>query len=522
MTEGREHPTLGYLTNEERLKTYQTIIDGCAHLYSKGKPQAEKIKETLSFLIELGQKDPYFLAHLTSWAQKHESRDLKIATIFANSLSSADGRPFSHRSKYKKPNLRYVSAAALLNLDPKMALRVRDLGSLKFDVPKILNEGSHLTTAMKTAIKKYLKFREANLKILEGVKKAGLARIYKNLYRMVHLRPSDEAARILRWQQKDRKIEFKKSPFDFSGLKPIQIAKKIRDDKLPILGVLGALPKITPAIAVALLERATGNQALILRKTFEDAGVLEDREVKELYKSKIGEAKTSIDRVENLSKGASEEVKKIMKQAKSKVRKKETKGLGKVFLHLDVSSSMHRVIDFAKKRGAVIAETVDNPKENFRWGEFNQSGRRLPLPEDFTEDAFAAALFGKVTSGTTDVFACYPMARNEGSEIDVIISDQGHNMGILEQKIRRYHEKNPDKKKPKTCVVVSIPFEKRGIIQQAYEANGIPVAVMKTDALTSSAGVAGAIRHAMLGPMAVIEEILSCPLLSLPSWYFSL
>lgn len=520
----RETPTLPYLSQEARLSIYQLIVDGCQHLWSKGAVQEDKVKDALEPLVKLGQTDPYFLARLASWAVDSPSKDLKVLTTFANSLSSADGRPFSAGSKYSKPNLRYISSAAVCKLEPKLAWRVREIAGLKFGVDGVLNEGTHFPTFLNTALKKYLRYREANLEILRGIKKAGLGRTIVRLYRSVHMAPSYEAAAILRWAQKDKEIEFEESAFGFEKLTDLDIARKIQEEKLPVLGAIGALPrKMSPVIAVALLEQATGNQAIILRKTFEDAGVLKVKEVMKLYESKIKEAKTAVDRVDTLAKTASAEVKKALKKAKATVRKEEVGEVGKVYLHLDFSGSMQDVIEFAKERGATIAECVKNPKDNFRWGRFADRGEELPLPEEFVEDAFKATLFGIFPTGSTDVFARYPAAREFGADVDVVVTDQGHNVGDLEAKIRKYHEDNPDVAKPKACVIVNFDsLDSTNDVQNAYEANGIPVAVMKPDTLTAPALVANAVREAIKGPMAVIDSIMDTDFLKLPEWYFTI
>lgn len=524
----REHPTLPYLSQEERLAVYQRIIAGCSHLWSKNKLQKEKAIEALTSLIKLGQTDPYFLAHLTSWATTHPAKDLRVITIYANTLSSANGQPFSAGSKYKKPNLRYVSAAAICGLEPKLTLRVRQLAGLKFGIDGILNKSTHCPASLVTAIKKYLRYRESNLEILRGIKKAGLSKTLQWLYRSVHMAPSNEAAAILRWQQKDKKIKFAKPLFDFSKLSDLEIAKRIRKDKIPVLGALGALPHISPVIAIALLEQATGNQAIILRKTFEDAGVLKDKEVMKLFEKKIGEAKTAVDRVETLSKTASEEVKRAMKKARAKVRKKEMVDIGKVYLHVDFSPSMEGAVELAKERGAIIAECVNKPEENFRWGRFFEKGEELPLPETFEKDAFEAVLFGKTLGGGTDCFALYPKAREFGAEVDVFISDGEHNFGNeLPEKFKDYHEKHPDVVKPRAIVLVRV----RGTgpsagdarsIEKACEAVGIPYAEMKPETLTGSALVVNSIKAAILGPMETIHQIMSTELLRLPDWYMAI
>lgn len=521
-----ENLQLPYLSDQDKLGVYQTIIGGCQHLYSKGKIQEDKVLNAIKPLVKLGQDDPYFLAHLTSWivSNGNQNRDLQISSIYANALSSADGTPFSKGSAYKKPNLRYISVAALQGLAPKEVGRVREFGSLKFSVPKILRQGSHFPQVLKTAIRKYLQYREANLPMVKGIKKGGLGNIYKRLYRSVHLSPSDEVAAILRWNQKDgRDIKIEKSAFDFKGLSDLQIAKKIRKDRLPVLGAVGALERMSPVIAVALLEQATGNQAVILRKTFEDMGVLKDKDVLSLYRDKVSTAKTAIDRVETLSKSASEEVKKVLKDTRAKVRKKEMAGLGKVFLHIDFSISMQGAIEFAKEKGAIISECVDSPEENFRWGSFGERAEMLPLPEEFVADAFQSVLFGKkADQGYTNCYGCYPMAREFGADYDIFVTDQGHNAGDLTSLIEKYHVNNANISKPKGCLIVQFSGETSSRVKDAYEENGIPVAVIQPEILTESALVAQSLKEAIKGPMVVIEEIMNTPLLRLPEWYLTI
>lgn len=543
----KEHPSLPYLGQEERLKVYNDLLTtGAKHLWSRwyeekdletGKmlrkkeiaPQKEKIQEILDILVPLTEKDPFFLAHLTSYLVATSSnKDLQIMTTYVNSLSSADGMPFSPGSKYFKPNLRYVSAAAAQRLEPKQAYQLMRLGMLKYSVPEYLNESRHFSRPLETALRKYLRYREVNLEMMRGIKKAGLRKPLMYLYQGLHLNPPNEIAAILRWPQKDRKIEFEKPAFDFSDLDDLQIAEKIREEKLPVLGVLGALPrKMSPVIAVALLEQASGNQAVILRKTFEDTGLLEDAEVKKLYEEKIREAKTALDRVENVSKKASEQVKKMLKTARAETRKEQIGDVGRIFLHIDFSPSMEGAVEYAKENGATIAEMVKDPKNNFRWGRFAEFADELPFPEVFEREAFEAILYGKTMGGGTDCFALYENSRKFGAEVDIFVSDGEHNMGDLTEKIRQYHERNPEVQKPKAIVLIRVRGSGPSAgspdsIEDACEANGIPYAEMKPETLESPALVSEAVKTAIKGPMATIEAIMNTPLLTLPSWYYSI
>lgn len=517
--------TLPFLSSQERLSAYQLIIDGCSHIWSKNKLQQEKAMKALCTLIPLTKNDPYFLAHLTSYAMtKLQSKDLRVFLTYAAALSAADGTPFSPGSEFKKPNLRYIGAAALMRLDPKLAARVLRIASLKYGITDYLNESRHFPTTLRTALNKYLGYREANIDIIKGIKKAGLGKTIQALYRGLHKSPSDEVAALLRWQQKDHKIEFAKSLIDFTGMNDEQIAQKIQQEKLPVLGVLGALPrKMSPIIAVALLEQTSGNQAVILRETFEDAGVLKDKEVMALFEKKIREASTALDRVETLSKTASAEVKSAMEEARAAVRQSQTKDLGKIYVMIDDSGSMQAARQFAIERGSIIAECVHNPEENFKWGMFGSRGQELPLPRKFVKDGFAEVLFGYRDGGGTFMAALYPAARDFGADIDIYITDQENTCGDMGQQLAEYHRVKPEISKPRACVVVDFSGSRsKGDVQQAYEENGIPVAIIHPDSLTESALVLQTVQQAMMGPVAVIDEIMETPLIALPDYYFTL
>lgn len=525
MTVLAQNESLPFLNSQERLDAYNLIIAGCSHVWSKGELQVEGAQKMLDALIPLTQKDPNFLAHLLSYAMtKTDNKDLQSFATLANSLSKADGKPFSPGSKYLKPNLRYISAAALHKMDIQMALRVLQLINRKYGVQDLLPEANHFPQAMVTAFKNYLKYREANLDIVRGAKEAGLGNKLVKIYKGVRMNPSDEVAAILKWAQKGKDIKFEDSKFkEFATMTDLEIAEKIRKEKLSPLGIVSALPRqMSPVVAVALLEQCTGNLAVILRRLFDEAGVLSDPEVLKLYESKVKTAKTALDRAKTLSDGASAAVKEVLANARSEQRKTATAGVGKIYLHLDLSASMDAVLRFAVERGAIIAECVNNPRENFRWGRFSTRGQELELPDEFVADAFAAKLFNEVTGGSTDCFALYENARNFGAEVDVFVTDQGHNVGNMEAKIRQYHEQHPEVAKPKVVVIVNYGTYRDRIVQNAFESNGIPVSVLAPETLTESALVTQAVRTAMLGPVQIVDEIMDTPLLELPEYYFTL
>lgn len=520
---------LPIMTSKERLEAYELITAGCQHIWSKNKIQQEKAQKALESLVNLAYQDPYFLAHLTSYIMKSsKSNDLRVFLAYVSMLSSADGQPFSPGSEYKKPNLRYIGAAALHMLEPKLADRVALLSRTKFSVPNRLGEATHSPTALKEALKKYIQYRELHPDFLSGIKKAGLGNVFCRLAKKIHYNLSDDAREILNYPRRGQKFE--KKPGLFEGLEDLAIAEKIRSEKLPYIGVLGELAKvnkkISKVIAVAMLEQATGNQAVIMRSTFEDAGLLKDKEVMDLYTQKISEAKTALDRVDAMSATASAAVKKAMVSARAENRKSEIGNIGKVFIHLDLSGSMERARDFACDKGSIIAEMVPNPKENFSWGWFSLNKEVLPVPEEFVKDAFRSVLFGKGEFGGTDCLALYEDARKFGADVDVFITDQGHGAGEMLPRMIRLHSNHPEYVKPKACLIIHFSngwgTGEDGDVKKAYEALGIPVAVMKPEALSESALVVEAVRTAIAGPISTIDTIMDTELLALPNYYYSI
>jgi hypothetical protein len=515
---------LSYLDDTERYAAYKTLTEGCMHLWSKGKVQQEKLQNVLDTFAVLAEKDPLFLAHFTSYAvKKLDSKDLKVVSIFANSLSDADGTPFYPGSELSKPNWRQISQAALMSLDPKLVLRILKLANskLKFGNKPV---ATHFSRRLRKAAHKYLRYREANPKALEGVKKGGLTNIFQNLYRVSRLAPSVEAVKVLGWTQKagypGAGVEKQKSIFDFSNLTDLEIANKIREEKLSPLAVLGALPdKLTPVVAAAILEQASGDQTVILTEMFESQGLLKNKEVKAVYAEKISTAKMAIDRVDRINAKLDQETEAILKDNKAQIRKDTVGDLGKVFLHIDISGSMTDAIQTAIDKGATIAECVKNPEVNFHWGLFNSGGKILDRPEKFTKDGFAKALYGQRAGGGTNCLVLYPTARHLGCDIDIYITDQGHTDGNIVSMIQNFRANGvPD---PKQVVIINVGHV-TNVLKNGLTACGIPVVELNPNQLSESALVSQAIKVALKGTTAVIDEILATPLLSLPKWWESL
>lgn len=514
-------------SDEKRLAIYKLLTSACTHLYSKGKLQDAKFEELAPIFADLTKNDPLFMAHLTSFVAKGDSKDLKVLTTFFNALNDADGTPFFEGATRNKPNFREVSSAILQRLDPHLVLRVLQFCHRRFSVKKLLNEATHFPTSLRTAFRKYIRYREENPDMLRGMKNKGLARKMQSVYRLSRIGPSDEAASILNWRQGShkkgtkREIDMESLP-EFENMTSKQVAEALLETKISPIVAMSVIPrnKITSVVAKALLENCTGNQTVILYNWFNRNGFLDVKVISGLFKDKVKESTTAVDRIDTLTKEAAEEDKKEMAEVRSKRRKKQASlsDIGRIFLHIDKSTSMSGAIEFAKDRACVLAECVENPEENFAWGLFGTKGQRLDLPSGFTKEHFHEALYGVIASdNSTDCLALYKQAREFGAEVDVYVTDEGHNVGQLVRRLSAFHSSNTDLPKPKAAVIIKMG--RYDTLSKGLESVGIPFTIIKPETLTESALVAQSIRTAMIGELAIIDSIMETPLPKLPKWW---
>jgi hypothetical protein len=523
---------LNEYSDTKRLAVYKMLTAACGHLYSKGKLQEDKFKVAAEVFADLAKKDPLFLAHFTAWASKQDGKDQKVLSVFFNALSDADGLPFFAGSGLSKPNLRKVSYAIMQGMDVPTVLRVAELSKMRFGVKELLNEATHCPTSMKTALRKYILFREAHEDILKGIRNSGLTKKFIQLYRIAGLSPSDYAVGLFKWNQKKKDgrkwKDFQKQEEtlpDFANITSAEIVEVLGKVKLSPVIALSVIPqkKITASVAEALLKNCSGNQSIVLYNWFAANGFLDVKSIRDLFKDKVKTATTAVDRIDTLTRNAVAEDKDMMSDVRSDHRKAKanTGKLGKIFMHIDISGSMDNVIQYAKDNASIFAECIDNPKENFAWGTFNTEGRQLPTPVSFKKEGFHAALYGVSAGGGTDCFATYEMARKFGANIDVFVTDEEHNAGLMTDRIKAFHKKYPKLAMPTAVVIIRFGRNRTTCVEDGYKANGIPVVVMIPESLKESAMVAQSIAIAMKGELAMIEEIMATELPLLPKWWNS-
>jgi len=495
-------------TAETRLNVYRLLTSACTHLYSKNKLQVDKIKEALKLLYPLTQEDPYFLAHLAAWSARgsNQSRDLKLLAVYLNALSSGDGTPFIKDGTLRKPNLRLVSHALLADFDPKQLARLASFRRLKWS-PNGHLDTVHFPRSLRQAMERYLS--ALSLETLNKHLAAGFRRHLIASYRLLQVQPLDEIAALLRYKQKNVPLDKIEVANPFAGLSDQEIAEKIARERMPFSRALSLLEREpSPVILAALFEVASGNQLIVQLNLFEKAGLLSAPEFAEKFYAKIKRtATTSVDRLDTVAKDIKPEIKEKLQEVRAETRQAQLGKLdGKLHLDIDKSGSMTESIALAKECAAVLCDVVG--AADFSWSMFDSRAYAI-TDKPITKEHAHRALFGVAANGATNCLANYRMIMAKPPErafepvkYYVWITDEEHNDGSHDISALP---------KPEVAIIVHVG-KHCNTLSQILRQHGIEPVYLQPQALQESALVVQAIKTALRGQMAIIDEIMSFPL----------
>lgn len=361
-----------------------------------------------SQVAEVFKMDEEFAARWASYAFNQENRDLKTILAAFMLVQHRAGQPVMENGEvsFFDDDYREVGEAMFLirgpkhaNLDPKLLLRVGDVLRLEgiAEINRKLGFGKSARTApmgrYDKAVTRWLRYREDNPKMLEGLVKAGLANTVKALARRVHYKPTTpKFFEILGWSQKQAEdgrrtiaIGEKFTPgISLEGLGEMEICQKIVSEKIGYKRLVGFLPsgqEITPAIMAAVIDSGglSDRDLIILTPTLEQLGLL----TKEPYKSKWEKAVKSAEdqRAANIARNvksaeAREGLAAAADNATAKALEKATRGL-RIYVIVDKSGSMEGAIDKAKE---YLAKFLGGfPKDRLHISVFNTVGTEVTL-----------------------------------------------------------------------------------------------------------------------------------------------
>lgn len=381
-------------------------------------------------VAEVWKIDNEFSARWASYAYEQDHRDMKVALTAFMLVQSRKGDPIKDENDlFYDDDYRDVGEAMMLllsrkdkkDLNPKMLLRVYDMLSLP-GIAKINRDLGFGKSARKPfygrwnkAVEKWLRFREDNTKLLEGLTKAGFRQTVMELSRRVGYKPTtSKFFETLRWKQvqsKDGRREMaigkevtKAETWEDLDEKEIcEYIVKNRPKFKRITGLLTSKIGLTRAIMTAAIESdsLSFKDLIIMTPTLEDLGLLDVQNIRDKWQEATQKATDM--RALNISKRVkSKEVKEQLEEASTNVVKKAVeKEMNdiRMYLIVDRSGSMQGAIDKAKVLLEKFLQAI--PEDRIHISVFNHYSQEIVLKRP-TAAGVRQAFTGITACGGTD------------------------------------------------------------------------------------------------------------------------
>lgn len=359
-------------------------------------------------VAEVWKLDNEFSARWASYAFGQEHRDLKVVLAAFMLVQGRKGDPVIDGGKvaFHDEDFRDVGEAMFLltrkdqkDFNPKLLLRVRDLLQLP-EISVINRELGFGRSPVRPflgrwdkAVEKWLRYREDNEKMLQGLIKAGFRTTVMELAQAVGYKPTTpKFFQLLRWKQAQAKDGRRQLAIGaavdkaetWEGLTEKQVCERIVKEKPNFKRLVGLLPSkvgITRAVVAAAIEAGSmsDKDLIIYTPTLEDLGLLEVQEVKDRWQRALKGAEDT--RAANIAaRVKSTATQELLTEAADTAVKKAVaeviKGL-MVYLFVDISGSMEGAIEGAK---ALLAKFVQGfPADKIRIAVFNTTGREIEI-----------------------------------------------------------------------------------------------------------------------------------------------
>lgn len=331
-------------------------------------------------VAEVWKLDQEFTARWASWAFDQDNRDLKVVLAAFLLVQSRTGEPVrgdGGEVLFFDEDLRDVGEAMCLvkkadkkDLNPKLLLRVGEVLAL----PGVAATNRELGFGKSArapalgrwpkAVDKWLRYRERNPRLLEGLVKAGFRTTVIELARKVGYKPdSEQFFQVLRWKQKQAKdgrrnvaigAEIRKAE-SWAGLSEAEICERIVSTRPDMKRVVGLLPKdvgLTAAIVAAAMEAGSMSDTdlLLYTPTLEELGLLEVPDLRARWEAATKTAENQ--RAANVAaRVKSEATATVLRDAADGAVKKalaEVTADLRVYVMVDKSGSMEGAIERAK------------------------------------------------------------------------------------------------------------------------------------------------------------------------------
>jgi len=384
-------------------------------------PMVEALRTALN-------EDPDFIAracvHIcTGGSNIRDQQDAAIITLLQS----------PHHFEYRQSGRALLLGSDVFHIEPSVLSGLPPFRILRID-RYIRSSDRKTPRQMRTLMMNWARMLEASPARFDGVA-VRQRKALKSVYKHYHIPPSERAQAIL----------FDDSPPADSKLAILKIiantkdvreqAKLVIEHKIPYVVATSVLPKVTPIVAVALIEAMTPTEALNSRRWVEQSGILQFAEVKEVFVAKVGKATKSVASAQHRksAQGADQDVQAAIEQATETAVKESSRINRDTLLMVDVSGSMSSAIEAAQKFGGRIGPLVD---AELRTVVFREYGQMLTIEQN-TLAGFQKAFRGLRAGGGTNMEQGYLTATEDGwtPEQIVLISDGGERRGSLSTKL---------------------------------------------------------------------------------------
>jgi len=407
-------------------------------------------------VAEVWKLDNEFAARWASFAFRQDHRDLKVVLAAFLLVQSRKGDPVMDGMVrlFADEDYRDVGEAMILlqekgkDLNPKLLLRIWEVLSLP-EIAAVNRELGFGKSAKRPflgrwsrAVEKWLRYREENPKMLEGLVKAGFRTTVMTLARKIGYKPTtDRFFEVLRWKQKQaedgrremaigKEVKAAESWADLDEMSICEIIEKTKPNWKRIVGLLPSEVGVTRAIMAAAIEAGSlsDKDIIILTPTLEELGLLKVQEIKERLDSALARANDM--RAANIARNVRDkETKETLEAGADKAAQKVVEEVARditIDFIVDISASMEGALDAAKPLIAKFLQAL--PADYVNVAVFNTAGREVKVKHNSTKGV-EAAFRGIKAGGGTDygagVRAVQKHATPEGHDrIMVFIGDE--------------------------------------------------------------------------------------------------
>lgn len=504
---------------------------------------------------DVWKMDNEFSARWASYTFAQENRDLKVLMAAFLLVQSRKGDPVMDAGKvaFHDEDFRDVGEAMMLiikegkDFNPKLLLRVRDVLRLPgvAEINRKLGFGTSARTPptgrWNKVVTKWLKYREDNPKLLEGLVKAGFATGVASLCRAVGYKPqSTKFYTTLRWKQTQSEdgrrtlLGVTLEEDSWTSLTEQQICEKIVSERPDWKRVVGRLPQgmgVTRAILSAAIESncLSNKDLIIVTPTIEDLGLMEIKEVKAKWDRAIRKSEDDM-RAANIARNVqSKEIKEQLQQAADTALQKTVAAVAKnlrIYVVVDISGSMERSIDEAKILAAKFLQGL--PPDRTHVCVFNTTARLITIRHASAagvEQAFRGITASGGTSHAQGILVHRAnLPKDDEDSIVLFIGDGGERIDfsttVRESGLR-----------PMAFGFLELPGENHQCVQRTATFLGIPCfkidrntfedvyAIPRTIRNLIAATPVGTTARAVATPrLTLVDQILKTSLLTKPQW----